>query len=64
MLQVLSNPKVYAFSTPNCFIVVADTAVVLFDPGFQTVLNNFYFGTHDQSSKVNIYYSSKYCLYL
>ncbi|XP_073696057.1 kinetochore-associated protein 1 [Garra rufa] len=41
--KVLSNPKVYASSTPNCCIVVADTAVVLFDPGFQTVLIHLYF---------------------
>ncbi|XP_043096489.1 kinetochore-associated protein 1 isoform X3 [Puntigrus tetrazona] len=43
--KVVSNPKVYAFSTTNCCIIVADTAVVLFDPGFQTVLNHFYFDT-------------------
>ncbi|XP_056103315.1 kinetochore-associated protein 1 isoform X1 [Rhinichthys klamathensis goyatoka] len=41
--RVLCNPKVYASSTPNCCIVVADTAVVVFDPGFQTVLIHLYF---------------------
>ncbi|XP_051529247.1 kinetochore-associated protein 1 [Myxocyprinus asiaticus] len=43
--KVLSNPKVYASSNPNCCIVVADNAVVLFDPGFQTVLIHLYFDT-------------------
>ncbi|XP_073716353.1 kinetochore-associated protein 1 isoform X1 [Misgurnus anguillicaudatus] len=43
--KVLSNPKVYAFSNPNCNVVVADTAVVLFDPAFQTVLIHLYFDT-------------------
>ncbi|KAA0716378.1 Kinetochore-associated protein 1 [Triplophysa tibetana] len=43
--KVLSNPKVYASSNPNCSIVVADTAVFLFDPSFQTVLIHLYFDT-------------------
>lgn len=41
---MLSNPKVYASSNPNCSVVVADTAVFLFDPSFQTVLIHLYFG--------------------
>uniref|UniRef100_A0A673J6Y3 RZZ complex subunit KNTC1/ROD C-terminal domain-containing protein n=1 Tax=Sinocyclocheilus rhinocerous TaxID=307959 RepID=A0A673J6Y3_9TELE len=43
--KVLSDPKLYASSTPHCCIVAADTAVVLFDPGFQTVLIHLYFDT-------------------
>ncbi|XP_050966456.1 kinetochore-associated protein 1 isoform X1 [Labeo rohita] len=43
--KVLSNPRVSASSTPSCCVVVADTAVVLFDPGFQTVLIHLYFDT-------------------
>ncbi|RXN10649.1 kinetochore-associated 1 isoform X1 [Labeo rohita] len=43
--EVLSNPRVSASSTPSCCVVVADTAVVLFDPGFQTVLIHLYFDT-------------------
>ncbi|XP_068077669.1 kinetochore-associated protein 1 isoform X3 [Danio rerio] len=41
--KVVSKPNVYASSTPNCCIIVVDTAVVLFDPGFQTVLIHLYF---------------------
>ncbi|XP_016335387.1 kinetochore-associated protein 1-like, partial [Sinocyclocheilus anshuiensis] len=42
---VLSDPKLYASSTPHCCIVAADTAVVLFDSSFQTVLIHLYFDT-------------------
>ncbi|XP_056314738.1 kinetochore-associated protein 1 [Danio aesculapii] len=41
--KVVSKPNVYASSTPNCCIIVVDTAVVLFDPSFQTVLIHLYF---------------------
>lgn len=43
--KVLSEPRLYASSTPHCCILAADTAVVLFDPGFQTVLIHLYFDT-------------------
>jgi len=61
VLQVLCNPKVYATSTPNCCIVVADTAVVVFDPGFQTVLIHLYFGNTALSCTVNIH-CPQYCI--
>ncbi|KAL0979386.1 hypothetical protein UPYG_G00184390 [Umbra pygmaea] len=36
--KVRSNPQLYALSTSNCSIVVADTTVILFDLCYQTVL--------------------------
>ncbi|KAG7480993.1 hypothetical protein MATL_G00062040 [Megalops atlanticus] len=43
--KVSFNPQLFASSSGNCSIVVADTTVVLFDQNFQSVLLHLYFGT-------------------
>ncbi|TRY91813.1 hypothetical protein DNTS_012445, partial [Danionella cerebrum] len=41
--QVVCKPQVYSSSTAACCLIVVDTAVVLLDPGLQTVLIHLYF---------------------
>ncbi|XP_062873879.1 kinetochore-associated protein 1 [Trichomycterus rosablanca] len=41
--KVPSKSRLYAWNSPSCCIVVADTTVVLFDSGHQTVLLHLYF---------------------
>ncbi|XP_028824340.1 kinetochore-associated protein 1 isoform X2 [Denticeps clupeoides] len=43
--QVPSRPRLFSSSCPHCCLVACDTAVVLFDPGFQSVLLHLYFDT-------------------